>query len=214
MSIIKEYTADIKVYDYSEKSILLVTPAEWGRPNAESLKSFAKFGTRFSIEGRNVPGWIIPKSRQMEALAKLDSLIGSGSSPSATRNESQNRGARVQTQKTPAIEFDEEDEAPPRRRLLERSPMSEEKMTKTINEPWWEVVDKLKNMITPGLCILSRDTGNSTTYYISGPEESVDAEIRKLLAKYPGDGYSSCVDFVASWGTRKVAVWSCMRSCD
>lgn len=75
MSLIKNYGNGIALYDYTEKSILLVTPTEWGRKNAEQLKTISKFGTNFKIEGNPTPGWIMAKKQQEQNIKKIEGLL-------------------------------------------------------------------------------------------------------------------------------------------
>lgn len=212
MSLIKEYSSDIKVYEYSEKSILLVTPTEWGRANAESIKSFAKFGTRFTLDGRpNTPGWIIPKSRQGDALSRLNELVSN--SPPESENRPESSGVRILKRvsaipvasSSSNLTFDEEEEAPPRRRMLPR---------KLEPDRLFKMVAEMKEEITTVFNDFTTEHGSTITHFISGRKVDVDERVKELSERYPTQGYTSGISFTAFWMDTKVVIWSRSNSCD
>lgn len=52
-----------KIYDYSDKALLLITDKDWGKTNANLLKQYnGSFGVGFVVNGDKIPGWIFPKA--------------------------------------------------------------------------------------------------------------------------------------------------------
>lgn len=72
--LIYEDQDQIRVYDYSDKSLLIMIPRELGKKNSHILGKFSSFGTRFTVDDRLVPGWIMPKRRLNELNAWLATL--------------------------------------------------------------------------------------------------------------------------------------------
>ncbi len=69
----------IQIWDYTEKSMLLLCSEEFGRSfSASFTKLWGKFGDRYTIEGqKGVKGWIFSKQRFGDLSALLND-IGSG----------------------------------------------------------------------------------------------------------------------------------------
>lgn len=65
-TLISEYENNIKLYDYTEKSVLLLCSSDWGRTHNVYLKELGKFGPGFTVDGEKRSGWIFSKKKTPE----------------------------------------------------------------------------------------------------------------------------------------------------
>jgi hypothetical protein len=200
MSIIIEYTPEIKLYNYTEKSILLVTPPDWGRSNAEILKTFSKFGSKFTIGGETVHGWIMAKRFQTESMKKIQGLL--------TNARGETKKIEEEEDDEDSFVFDEEDEEKPRPSLLR---------PKNLNidiDRYMKLVNTFKDCGSISLINESKTEKYNTKYFFSGSKADVDNEVKKVMDRYPAHGYGTFIEFSAEWGPTKVSVVNRANSCD
>lgn len=214
MSLITEYTSEIRLYDYSEKSILLVTPPEWGRANAETIKTFGKFGSRFKIEEKYVAGWIIAKRIQSEVDKKVRNMLESG----PTRILSSSKREEPLSSSDDSLQFDEEDETP--RPSLLRARTLKTKMEdlrvqsdETFLDPFSQV-EKMKNLASGGFKFSEKSDKLRTRYFIAGTKQMVDEKIQEVMGQYNPFGYGTYVDYSSEWSDKKIVLISRSNSCD
>lgn len=210
MSLITEFTSSIRLYAYSEKSVLLVTPPDWGKENSTTLKTFGKFGTNFKINEEKTWGWIIPKFKQDEAVSKVESLLkGSRPRPSSPA-ESQLSDE--------SFAFDDEDDTPKpsllRAKTLGVSMTKLQKEEEKLRDPFSLCADIKKYMTSGGFHFREKTIGTWKHYFMAGSREKVSEEVEKIIAQYHPQGYSTGIDIDISSGLSRAVIMSHSMSCD
>ena len=207
MSLITEFTNSIRLYSYSEKSILLVTPPDWGKENSTTIKTFGKFGTSFKINDEKTCGWIIPKFKQEEAVAKVHSLLKCSRSSSPAESQLSEE----------SFAFDDEDDTPKpsllRARTLGVSMTKLQKEEEKLRDPFSLCTD-LKNYMTGIFHYREKMIGTWKHYFMAGPREKVTEEVEKIMSNYNPHGYSTGINIDITSGPYRAVIMSHSMSCD
>lgn len=210
MSLITEFTSSIRLYAYSDKSVLLVTPPDWGKENSTTIKTFGKFGTNFKINEEKTCGWIIPKFKQDEAVSKVSSLL-KGSQPSRSSSPAESQLSEE------SFVFDDEDDTPKpsllRARTLGVSMSKLQKEEEKLSDPFSLCAD-MKKYMTGIFHYREKMVGTWKHYFMAGPKEKVAEEVEKIIAQYHPHGYSTGVNIDISSGTYRAVIMSHSMSCD